>query len=419
MNSAGEVEIMVDNEIAVQNLTKMANQKGYGVKSVKLQNNLYQVVMSVGDVQVQQTETADIDSTKEAYLTCEDSPAIEDLKSMEAQGVEIGGGDYKTMIKNILVNEENYSESMSQVVEPYLAKRCREIWPERMSGKKIHCVIYQADKAQGVIVISHGFTESAEKFVEMIYYFLQNGFHVYMPEHCGHGYSYRLVEDLSLVHIDSFATYIKDLIYVSQIAKKENDGMPLYLYAHSMGGGIGAATAAKAPNLFEKVILTSPMIRPETGSVPWQISKNIAFVMCLQGKAEQYIAGGHPYTEPDVYENSCSASRARFDYYESKRMKNQHLQTCSGSYGWLRGADILNRYLMREAWKHIKVPVLLFQAENDGLVSSEQQELFINKLNSGGQTTGKLLFVPEAKHEIYNSHNHVLENYLEDIFSFI
>ena len=32
----GVVETLVDNEIAVQNLTKMANQKGYGVRSEKL-----------------------------------------------------------------------------------------------------------------------------------------------------------------------------------------------------------------------------------------------------------------------------------------------------------------------------------------------------------------------------------------------
>ena len=44
----GVVETLVDNEIAVQNLTKMANQKGYGVKSEKLGENAYRVTMTVG-----------------------------------------------------------------------------------------------------------------------------------------------------------------------------------------------------------------------------------------------------------------------------------------------------------------------------------------------------------------------------------
>ena len=37
LQQPGDVEVLVDNEIAVQNLTKMANQKGYGVTSEKLE----------------------------------------------------------------------------------------------------------------------------------------------------------------------------------------------------------------------------------------------------------------------------------------------------------------------------------------------------------------------------------------------
>ena len=54
----GTVETLVDNEIAVQNLTKMANQKGYGVQAEQLENNKYRVVMTVGaqtEQQVQET----------------------------------------------------------------------------------------------------------------------------------------------------------------------------------------------------------------------------------------------------------------------------------------------------------------------------------------------------------------------------
>ena len=36
LNGAGEVEVLVDNEIAVQNLTKMAQQKGYQSAAEKL-----------------------------------------------------------------------------------------------------------------------------------------------------------------------------------------------------------------------------------------------------------------------------------------------------------------------------------------------------------------------------------------------
>ena len=48
LNGAGEVETLVDNEIAVQNLTKMAQQKGYGVRSEKRSADELCVTMTVG-----------------------------------------------------------------------------------------------------------------------------------------------------------------------------------------------------------------------------------------------------------------------------------------------------------------------------------------------------------------------------------
>jgi len=117
-----------------------------------------------------------------------------------------------------IIEEKEYSELMKNEVEPYLDSRKQEqfvseTWHERknriISGK-IHLQSYLADNPKGVIIISHGFTEGAPKYDEMIYYFLKAGYHVYMPEHMGHGLSYRLTEDPSLVHIDCWKRYAED-----------------------------------------------------------------------------------------------------------------------------------------------------------------------------------------------------------------
>lgn len=141
LNGNGVVETLVDNEIAVQNLTKMATQKGYAVKSEKLGENQYRVEMTIAENTISKEETDSnavncipdarkkntvvvissscmgsgsdelgavlmkgflyaISQQEElpatilfynggAKLTCENAPTIEDLKSMEAQGVEI------------------------------------------------------------------------------------------------------------------------------------------------------------------------------------------------------------------------------------------------------------------------------------------------------------------------------------------
>ncbi len=132
----GQVETLVDNEIAVQNLTKMANQKGYGVFSEKIEEGKYRVVMTVGDISAEEntktvcapdsrgnklvvissycmgkgddelgaalmkafifalTQQDELPSAMIFYnggarLTCESSPALEDIRSLEACGVEI------------------------------------------------------------------------------------------------------------------------------------------------------------------------------------------------------------------------------------------------------------------------------------------------------------------------------------------
>ena len=96
-------------------------------------------------------------------------------------------------MKNGILKEQDYQEQMEHVVEPYLHSRERELWLEREHGKKIYVRCYQAKKAKGILLISHGFTETSEKYKELIYYFLRGGYHVYIPEHCGHGHSYRPV----------------------------------------------------------------------------------------------------------------------------------------------------------------------------------------------------------------------------------
>ena len=145
LTKAEEVEVLVDNEVAVQNLTKLAGSMGCGVKSEKKAEKEYRVVITVSEDKLPE-QTEEKESVKEseavcipdarkntvvviasdkmgdgeeelgkilmkgyiyaltqletlpktilfynkgAYITCEGSASLEDLKSLEAQGVEI------------------------------------------------------------------------------------------------------------------------------------------------------------------------------------------------------------------------------------------------------------------------------------------------------------------------------------------
>ena len=69
LKGSGEVQTLVDNEIAVQNLTKMANQKGYGVRSQKLGEGKYEVTMTISDGNADDIATTG-DSAEEEQIVC-------------------------------------------------------------------------------------------------------------------------------------------------------------------------------------------------------------------------------------------------------------------------------------------------------------------------------------------------------------
>ena len=149
MKNGGVLEVLVDNEIAVQNLQKFARQKGYAVSGEKTAEKEYRVLIQVDggseavvDGVVQDRTMAEAEDiacapdarksgmvivlsanvmgtgdeklgtslmkafvfavTKQdmlpetilcyntgAYLTCEGSDSLEDLKALEAEGVKV------------------------------------------------------------------------------------------------------------------------------------------------------------------------------------------------------------------------------------------------------------------------------------------------------------------------------------------
>ncbi|MCC8046663.1 MAG: alpha/beta hydrolase [Clostridiales bacterium] len=321
--------------------------------------------------------------------------------------------------------ENDYLKYMEEQILPSILPHREELYLSREPGRNLYCAFYTADEtvsAKGILLISHGFTETADKYFEVICYFLKAGFHVCILEHCGHGRSYRLAkEDLSLVHIDSWKRYVADLKFVARAAKKYyNKPLPLFLFAHSMGGGIGAALAAREPGLFERVILCSPMICPATGGVPMPLTQLIDAAMCKSGHERDYVIGQHAYDGQETFEDAFATSPSRWAWYKAKTDAEPLFQTSGASYGWLREAIRLNHFLMTEAWKRITAPILLFQAENETVVSKEQQVLFLQKLAQARQSDNiRFVQVPGAKHEIYRSEDETTARFLKTCLEFL
>ncbi len=315
-----------------------------------------------------------------------------------------------------ILSEKNYDAVMAGTVEPALKKLREDISLPLTAGGTLHAEVYEQSTAVRAVVILHGYTESAEKFREMTWYFLRAGFNVYAVDHRGHGQSAREVDDTSITHIGHFDDYLSDLEdFMAQIVLQRTANLPRTLYAHSMGGAIGAFALMRHPEWFERAVLTAPMIAASTFPLPRCAGLAIAEHMVRKGKGSKRAFVGKPFNPDDEkFESACSTSRARFDYYLQKRITQPLLQNCSPSYAWVREAlSVTPKLLSPDHCRKIITPLLLCQATHDKVVCLSEQEQFVRQI-----PCAKLERF-DAKHEIYMSGNDVMEKYVPTVISFL
>ncbi len=141
------------------------------------------------------------------------------------------------------------------------------------------------------VVISHGFCEFAEKYNEVAYRFLQAGYSVYVPEHRGHGYSGREVDDPELVHVQSYDCYAADLArFVETVVSPGAEHR--IVFAHSMGGAIAILALERYPQLFEAAVLSAPMCAMQTGKYPRFLAKTAGGVLLSDRKRKMLCHTG-------------------------------------------------------------------------------------------------------------------------------
>lgn len=278
---------------------------------------------------------------------------------------------------------------------------------------KIYYEKYKVKNEKGRVIISHGFSECIEKYLEVIYYFTREGYSIFIMEHRGHGRSGCLGSNATQVHIEDFNYYINDLKkFIDKVViKKEN----LFLFAHSMGGTIGTMFIEKYPTYFKKVILTSPMFKIAIGEIPNSIALFFAKLAIISGKENEFIIGNTPYESSYDFISASTLNESRYNYYYREVVSNAKIQRGGGSYRWLYESLKAIKYILnKNNIKNINIPILLFQGSKDELVGIDGGKKFAKRCSKC-----KLIIFENANHDIYSENNDILEVYLNNIFEFL
>lgn len=316
-----------------------------------------------------------------------------------------------------IISSKAYEETMNTVVLPRLEHCRRTFTKEAADGHSIYGEVYLQEKSRGSVMISHGFTESCVKYREMIYYFLEEGYSVCILDHRDHGSSRDVVREKPgdvPTHVEHFQSYVDDFDVVVRKVFQEMP-KPWFLFAHSMGGAIGARYAQQHPEVFDKIVLNAPMLEINRGGIPYFAAKLAANVLCLVGRKRGFLPGQGRFTGVEDFENSPTTGRERYRYYLARQLENPALQSAGCSCRWAAEAFRADEQILKPAeCRKIPVKVLLFQADKDDFVLSNGQDRFM-----GSIPKGRLLFVPGSKHEIYMSEDETLKIYLTALFGFL
>lgn len=206
--------------------------------------------------------------------------------------------------------EDILEQRMEEEAEPFLQKIRVSGMMKTTENKGLYYELYPQENAKGTIVVSYGFTESCLKYYELLYYFYREGYQVAIMDHRGHGRSMREVEDMTVVHIELFSRYVKDLHhFVEKKVKPMADGKPLYLFAHSMGGCIGTFYLEQYPDDFKRAVLTAPMLGVKLGGCPAWAARALCDMEVFRGKVRSGCLPSRRLTRRSLLRSAPQAPR--------------------------------------------------------------------------------------------------------------
>lgn len=310
------------------------------------------------------------------------------------------------------ISEANYATEMARVREKLTLVRSSGYFSGH-DGAQLFYVRYDAEAPRGTVLMLHGFGESCDKYHELISCFLADGLSVLIYEQRGHGRSAREVPR-GLTHVERFDDYVRDAHRCIK-GPLSKCPAPYYLFSHSMGGAV-SALLLEGKHPFKRAALCAPMIamhrRPHLPPIVARIGCNTA---CLFGSGKRKIPKMRVPDGNKPFEYSSSLSRARYDDYNTLCKASPELFGGAPTFSWTREAMRVTKCILKKgAPESISIPVRVYSAEFDHLVDNDAQQKFIARVPQG-----KLVFIPQCKHEIYGANDEILHPFLENLIGFL
>ena len=253
---------------------------------------------------------------------------------------------------------------------------------------------------RGTVCLFGGRTEFIEKYFEVIADLRRRGFAVATMDWRGQGGSQRALANPRKGYVKGFWQYDRDLIRFMKDVVLPDCPPPFIGLGHSMGGNILLRSATMQGLWFERMVLCSPLLTLNEVTLQHSLSvvRLYAELGCAFGMSKAYVSGGSDTFESDTPfdGNVLTSDRERWQRTKAVLDVAPHLGIGSPTVQWLRSALRSCQRVSAESYpQRIIVPLLLFAAGNDTVVSSRAIEDFAVQAK-----VSSCILMPGSRHEI-------------------
>lgn len=241
------------------------------------------------------------------------------------------------------------------------------------------------------LFIFPGMAEPAVKYWELAEDFASEGYHVFVLDHLGHGFSDHLLppQESKKVHMDHFSTYIQHGIAWVKSLCKEHHLQSHFLLGHSMGGLIASAVSLQTEP--SRLVLSSPMFGIHTKGIPHKLAVLTATLL----PSTSWAPFQEPINSTDLAKNRVTQSQERADFLDQLFRHFPSIERTGVTNGWLRTSLVFSYDFFANSNSQPFPPSLIFQAGRDSFVVINKPSQFAKHHNNC-----QLVNVDDAKHEI-------------------
>ena len=291
-------------------------------------------------------------------------------------------------------------------------KGVKSIFIPMKDGIKLRLIYWKnsisSEINNGTVLLQQGHNEFIEKYYETIQEFLDRNFNVVCFDWRGQGMSDKMIENPHKQYIEDFNIHLDDIKFIINEFIYKRFSKPFIGVGHSMGGCIILSSLEENDMVFDKVVLSAPMLgfKNESFLMPFISLVNLFF------KKESFLIGSRPnYGEETSFEdNELTTDKMRYVRTLKFVRKKPEIRLWGVTNAWAKASKKFLLHMREKNWaENIQTKILMINSLNDKVVSPDHIKLMSKRLKNcrliNFESCGHEIFMEQDQHrkKLWNS----------------